>query len=311
MVAGVAEDQVAVASTGVIGVPLPIDEITARDRRARRASCAPTAASDFAEAIRTTDAFPKQVTLDVRAVAAGTVRLSVQAKGAGMISPNFATLLVFVQTDAALDADEADLLLSVCTQALVRPDQRRRPALDLRHDRAAGLGRLGRADRAEDRRRARLRRGARRGPAPGRAAGRQGRRGRPPGRSRRRQGRRRARRRAGRARGRRLAAGQDRAVRRRPQLGPDHPGRGCGAARGRAPLARRHLDRGHRRLRQRRLRRARRRGADRRRAGATRSSTRSCCRARAPRPSATSPTSATSTSRSTRTTRHERRRASR
>ncbi len=113
-VAGVEANQVAVASTGVIGVPLPIEKITngiARIGGLLRAD----GAADFAEAIRTTDAFPKQVTLDV-ALDAGTVRLSVQAKGAGMISPNFATLLVFVQTDAELDADEADLLLSVCTK---------------------------------------------------------------------------------------------------------------------------------------------------------------------------------------------------
>ena len=49
-------------------------------------------------------------------LSAGTVRISVQAKGAGMISPNFATLLVFVQTDARMDADEADLLLTVCVK---------------------------------------------------------------------------------------------------------------------------------------------------------------------------------------------------
>ncbi len=113
-VAGVEANQVAVASTGVIGVPLPIEKITdgiARIGGLLRAD----GAADFAEAIRTTDAFPKRVTLDV-ALEAGTVRLSVQAKGAGMISPNFATLLVFVQTDAELDADEADLLLSVCTK---------------------------------------------------------------------------------------------------------------------------------------------------------------------------------------------------
>jgi glutamate N-acetyltransferase / amino-acid N-acetyltransferase len=114
IVAGVSEDQVAVASTGVIGVPLPGQKIThglpqlARQLRAQ-------GVDDFSEAIRTTDAFPKQVTLDV-ALESGTVRLSVQAKGAGMISPNFATLLVFIQTDAELDADEADLLLSVCTK---------------------------------------------------------------------------------------------------------------------------------------------------------------------------------------------------
>jgi len=43
----------------------------------------------------------------------GTVRLSAQAKGAGMISPGFATLLVFVQTDARLSPETCDLLLTV------------------------------------------------------------------------------------------------------------------------------------------------------------------------------------------------------
>ncbi len=113
-VAGVEPNHVAVASTGVIGVPLPIDLIT--DGIAHVGDqLRIDGAADFAEAIRTTDAFPKQVTLEI-ALSTGTVRLSVQAKGAGMISPNFATLLVFVQTDAAMDADEAELLLSVCTK---------------------------------------------------------------------------------------------------------------------------------------------------------------------------------------------------
>jgi glutamate N-acetyltransferase/amino-acid N-acetyltransferase len=67
---------------------------------------------DFARAIRTTDALDKHACLDV-ALEAGTVRLTAQAKGAGMISPNFATLLCFVQTDAAMSAETADLLLSV------------------------------------------------------------------------------------------------------------------------------------------------------------------------------------------------------
>jgi glutamate N-acetyltransferase / amino-acid N-acetyltransferase len=114
LLAGVPESQVAVASTGVIGVPLPVDKIMSGAAR-KSGELRAGGADDFAEAIRTTDAFPKQVTLDVT-LAAGTVRLSVQAKGAGMISPRFATLLVFVQTDAELDAEEADLLLSVCTK---------------------------------------------------------------------------------------------------------------------------------------------------------------------------------------------------
>jgi len=114
MVAGVPEHQVAVASTGVIGVPLAGDLI-AKGTRALAHQLRPDGDLDFAEAIRTTDAFPKQVTLDLQ-LSRGPVRISVQAKGAGMISPNFATLLVFVQTDAAIDPDEADLLLTVCVR---------------------------------------------------------------------------------------------------------------------------------------------------------------------------------------------------
>jgi glutamate N-acetyltransferase/amino-acid N-acetyltransferase len=114
MIAGVSERHAAVASTGVIGVPLPSDLI-AKGTRALAHQLRHDGDAEFAEAIRTTDVIPKRVTLDV-ALSAGAVRISVQAKGAGMISPNFATLLVFVQTDAKMDADEADLLLSVCVK---------------------------------------------------------------------------------------------------------------------------------------------------------------------------------------------------
>jgi glutamate N-acetyltransferase/amino-acid N-acetyltransferase len=113
-VCGVPESAVAVASTGVIGVPLPMDRVTdgtvAAGRELRR-----DGELDFAEAIRTTDRLPKHVSLQIE-LSQGAVRLSVQGKGAGMISPQFATLLVFVQTDAALSPAEADLLLSVCVK---------------------------------------------------------------------------------------------------------------------------------------------------------------------------------------------------
>src|SRR3712207_4920794 len=72
-------------------------------------------ADSFAECIRTTDAFPKHAALDV-ALPGGTVRLCAQAKGAGMISPRFATMLCFVETDAALAPETADLLLGVCVK---------------------------------------------------------------------------------------------------------------------------------------------------------------------------------------------------
>ncbi len=50
------------------------------------------------------------------ALPSGTVTVTAQAKGAGMISPGFATLLCFVQTDAAMSAQTCELLLSVCVK---------------------------------------------------------------------------------------------------------------------------------------------------------------------------------------------------
>jgi glutamate N-acetyltransferase / amino-acid N-acetyltransferase len=110
----VSEDRVAVASTGVIGVPLPMDGLpkailTARGELSEDGDAA------FWRAIATTDAFEKRLALEV-ALPSGTVRVSAQAKGAGMIQPGFATMLCFVQTDAALEPETADLLLGVCVK---------------------------------------------------------------------------------------------------------------------------------------------------------------------------------------------------
>ena len=102
---------IAVASTGVIGVPLPIDVVAGGIQTAAR-RLRVDGERDFADAIRTTDAFAKCVSAEVE-LEAGSVRLSAQAKGAGMISPKFATLLCFVQSDAALSPETCDLLLGV------------------------------------------------------------------------------------------------------------------------------------------------------------------------------------------------------
>jgi glutamate N-acetyltransferase/amino-acid N-acetyltransferase len=110
--AGVPHDRVAVASTGVIGVPLDTHAIVSGLARAA-AGLRPDGDADFTAAIMTTDAFEKRATLDLVLPSGGTVRLSAQAKGAGMIQPSHATMLCFVQTDAALSAETADLLLGV------------------------------------------------------------------------------------------------------------------------------------------------------------------------------------------------------
>jgi len=108
---GIDPTGVAVGSTGVIGVQLPVDRVLTGLEEARELLRV-DGDVDFSAAIQTTDAFEKRAALEVR-LPGGTVRLSAQCKGAGMISPNFATMLCFVQTDAALDPATADLLLGV------------------------------------------------------------------------------------------------------------------------------------------------------------------------------------------------------
>jgi glutamate N-acetyltransferase / amino-acid N-acetyltransferase len=110
---GLEADQVAVASTGVIGVELPRDKVVS----GVRAACGALGgdADDFSRAILSSDAGPKRACLEVK-LPAGSVRLSAQAKGAGMISPRHATMFCFIQTDAALDAETLDLLTGVCVK---------------------------------------------------------------------------------------------------------------------------------------------------------------------------------------------------
>ena len=88
------------ASTGVIGEPLPAERVTVKLAELRDA-LAPGAIDVAAQAIMTTDTFPKgaaaKANLDGR-----TVTVAGIAKGSGMIAPDMATMLVFVFTDAAI-----------------------------------------------------------------------------------------------------------------------------------------------------------------------------------------------------------------
>jgi glutamate N-acetyltransferase/amino-acid N-acetyltransferase len=106
---GLSPKQVAVAETGTIGVPLPIDAVLSGIADAASA-LAPDGGTAFSDAILTTDRWPKRCTLR-----AGGVTLSAQAKGAGMIEPNMATMLCFVQTDAVVD--DPDALLSAAVDS--------------------------------------------------------------------------------------------------------------------------------------------------------------------------------------------------
>ena len=94
---------VAVAETGTIGVPLDIEAVTRGVREAAE-SLSAEGGEDFSQAIMTTDRGPKRCTVRMDGVT-----VSAQAKGAGMIEPGFATMLCFVQTDAAIPDPEAAL----------------------------------------------------------------------------------------------------------------------------------------------------------------------------------------------------------
>jgi glutamate N-acetyltransferase/amino-acid N-acetyltransferase len=93
---GLESRSVAVAETGTIGVPLPVDDVITGVRAAARA-LSPDGGEGFATAIMTTDRAPKRCS-----VRCDGVTVSAQAKGAGMIEPHLATMLCFVQTDAEI-----------------------------------------------------------------------------------------------------------------------------------------------------------------------------------------------------------------
>ncbi len=96
------EQLIAVASTGVIGVPLPVSCLIDVVPQ-MCAELAPQKELDVAEAIMTTDSFSKTASRSV--IIDGTqCNLVGIAKGAGMIHPNMATMLGFVMTDAAVDS---------------------------------------------------------------------------------------------------------------------------------------------------------------------------------------------------------------
>lgn len=97
---GVPEHAAFVASTGVIGVPLPMDKV--RDGL-QRIALIKEGGHDLARAMMTTDTVPKEGALRVKGPGFDYIVAGV-AKGAGMIHPNMATMLCFLTTDARVDA---------------------------------------------------------------------------------------------------------------------------------------------------------------------------------------------------------------
>jgi glutamate N-acetyltransferase / amino-acid N-acetyltransferase len=103
---GVPADSVVVASTGVIGVPLPMDRVQrGLERAIGQLESGGKAGNDAAEAIMTTDRVPK---LSAYSFYVGEKKYVVGgiAKGSGMIAPNMATMLAFIATDLPMKVDD-------------------------------------------------------------------------------------------------------------------------------------------------------------------------------------------------------------
>lgn len=101
-VLGIRPEEVVVASTGVIGQPLPMEKVLSgipdAGRRLSREGSA-----DAAEAILTTDTVPKEIAAELE-VDGRQFRIGGIAKGSGMVHPDMATMLSFVTTDANIEA---------------------------------------------------------------------------------------------------------------------------------------------------------------------------------------------------------------
>ncbi len=109
---GVPADRVLVCSTGLIGIPLPMEQITSGIPTlvAARAG-SERAAQDAAAGILTTDSGRKEVL-----VANGTFTVAGMAKGAGMLAPDMATMLAFLTTDAAIEPGALRELLGIAVR---------------------------------------------------------------------------------------------------------------------------------------------------------------------------------------------------
>ena len=114
---GVKSDQVFPSSTGIIGLPLPVDNIVANlpELIAKRDASA-EAVSEFAQSIMTTDTRPKLACAAVP-LRGGIARILGVAKGSGMIHPKLATMLVYLFTDIVAAAGSLRRTLAeVCDQ---------------------------------------------------------------------------------------------------------------------------------------------------------------------------------------------------
>ncbi|WP_461256816.1 bifunctional ornithine acetyltransferase/N-acetylglutamate synthase [Treponema sp. R80B11-R83G3] len=113
---GISAGEVAVASTGVIGVPLPI-EVIEKNINAIKANLRSDEKgnADALEAIMTTDTRKKEIAVETE-IGGELVRIGAITKGSGMIHPNMATMLAFITTDADVEKSALDSALRLAVK---------------------------------------------------------------------------------------------------------------------------------------------------------------------------------------------------
>jgi glutamate N-acetyltransferase/amino-acid N-acetyltransferase len=109
-VLGIDEERVFSSSTGVIGEPLPHERIVDKMEE-MKAALSPGGIAAAARAIMTTDTYPKGASAEVR-IDGQTVKIAGIAKGSGMIAPDMATMLVYIFTDALIDRNVLQSMVS-------------------------------------------------------------------------------------------------------------------------------------------------------------------------------------------------------
>ena len=101
------KDEIAIASTGVIGREMPIDIISkVAYESISKLGNKPENSLAAARAIMTTDTFPKECACEVTLTTGETVKIAGITKGSGMIAPNMGTMLSFIVSDAIIPASE-------------------------------------------------------------------------------------------------------------------------------------------------------------------------------------------------------------
>lgn len=102
---GVEENSILLASTGVIGMQLPIDKICAGiESLSNSLEQSEKAANEAAKAIMTTDTVSKEIAIEFE-ISGKTVRMGAMCKGSGMIHPNMCTMLGFITTDVNISKE--------------------------------------------------------------------------------------------------------------------------------------------------------------------------------------------------------------